>query len=84
MSQVERELERILITVLGLKPASARFSHSTELLGSIPELDSMAVVSVLTAIEERFGFLIEDDEVDGQTFATFGNLVEFVREKSSA
>jgi acyl carrier protein len=41
----------------------------------------MAVVSVLTALEERFGLAIEDDEVDGRTFATVGSLSEFVRSK---
>jgi acyl carrier protein len=44
-------------------------------------LDSMAVVSLLTSLEERFGITIEDDEVDGQIFATVGSLVAFVDAK---
>jgi hypothetical protein len=38
----------------------------------------MAVASVLTSLEERFGFSIDDDEIDGATFATVGSLVAFV------
>jgi acyl carrier protein len=38
----------------------------------------MAVVSVITALEERFGFAVDDDEIDGSTFATVGALVSFV------
>ena len=31
--------------------------------------------------EEHFGFVIEDDEVDGRTFATVAALSGFVRSK---
>lgn len=44
----------------------------------------MAVVSLLTALEEKFGFTIEDDEVDGRTFASLGDLVAFVEGKLAA
>lgn len=78
---VEQEVISILGSVLGLGPRAAKLTASTPLLGSVAELDSMAVVSVLTALEERFGLAIEDDEVDGRTFATVGSLSEFVRSK---
>ena len=64
--------------------ASSTFNGTTPLLGSVPELDSMAVVSVITGLEDRFGFTIEDDDIDGQTFATVGSLVEFVSAKINA
>ncbi len=44
----------------------------------------MAVINVLTAMEDRFGFAVEDDEIDAQTFATFGSLAAFVESKMSA
>jgi acyl carrier protein len=50
----------------------------------VPELDSMAVASVLTSLEERFGFTIHDDEIDGSTFETVGSLVSYVRGKLEA
>ena len=64
----------VLDEVLGLKGRASRFSDSTPLLGAVPELDSMAVVSVLTAFEDRFGFEVEDDEIDGSTFARASSM----------
>jgi acyl carrier protein len=61
---------------------TVQLATDTPLLGSIPELDSMAVVSVMTALEDRFGFVIEDDEISAETFATLGSLVEFVSVKT--
>ena len=79
-----KEVIDVLESVLNLKGRSSAFSADTPLLGNIPELDSMAVVSVITAIEERFGFVIDDDEIDGTTFSTVGSLTEFVQSKLSA
>ena len=78
---VRTEVLNILETVLNLRGRSARFDLATPLLGSIPELDSMAVVSVITSLEERFGFAVDDDELDGSTFLTIGSLIGFVKEK---
>lgn len=77
----EDEVISILEEVLSLQGRSADFDTQTALLGALPELDSMAVVSVITTIEERFDFVVDDDEVDGEVFATVGSLVEFVNRK---
>ena len=76
-----QEVLSLLDEVLSLNGRSAEFSLSTPLLGAIPELDSMAVVSLITGLEERFGFTVDDDEIEGSTFATVGSLVEFVEGK---
>jgi len=44
----------------------------------------MAVVTLITTLEERFGIRVADDEIDGSTFATVGALTEFVRTKLDA
>jgi len=54
---------------------------STPLLGSIPELDSMAVLNVLTQIQDDLGCEISDDEVEASIFETFGSLRRFVEAK---
>ena len=75
---VERTLRAILAEVLGLAPARvAKFDQSTALFGALPELDSMAVATLLTAIEERLGVLIEDDDVAAEDFDSFGTLLAF-------
>ena len=74
----EKEVLPLLDEILSLNGRSAEFTASTPLLGAIPELDSMAVVALIGGLEERFGFAVEDDEIEGSTFATLGSLVEFV------
>jgi acyl carrier protein len=78
---VLEDLKLILRDTLQLGARSQTLTVESGLLGSIPELDSMAVVSVITAIEEQFGFVVEDDEISAETFATVGNLCDFVTEK---
>ncbi|MDF2177316.1 phosphopantetheine-binding protein [Aliiglaciecola sp. CAU 1673] len=70
----------ILINVLQL-PEDTQFSSDSALLGAIPEFDSMAVVSVLTALEENLGCAVDDDEISAETFETFGSLCAFVESK---
>ena len=75
------EILVILEEVLSLNGRSENFTPDTPLLGAIPELDSMAVISLLTRLEEHFGFTLHDDEIDGAAFATLGALVSFVESK---
>lgn len=74
----------MLDEVLSLNGRAASFTHDTPLLGAIPELDSMAVVTLITTLEEQFGLVVDDDDIDGATFATVGSLVEFVNSKLAA
>jgi len=78
---VQREVIVIVGRVLNLGERAVAFRRETRLLGSIPELDSMAAATLLTSLEEHFGIVIADDEIDGSTFATIGALVEFVEAK---
>lgn len=81
---IRNDVLTVLDDVLSLKGRAAKFPDELRLIGGVPELDSMAVASVLTSLEERFGFTIEDDEVDGSTFETVGSLVAYVRAKLEA
>lgn len=78
---VQKEILAILDDLLSLGGRSAVMTRDTPLLGALPELDSMAVVGIIGAIEERFDFVFDDDEIDGQTFATVGSLVDAVTVK---
>lgn len=75
------EVLAILDEVLSLGGRAKEFNRETPLLGALPELDSMAVVGVINMLEERFGCTVEDDEIDGSSFATVGSLVAFVNGK---
>ncbi len=79
------EVINVLGDVLSL-PANVRstLTADTPLLGSIPELDSMAVVNLITALEEQFGIEVSDDEISASTFETVGSLAAFVEQKSGS
>jgi acyl carrier protein len=78
---VQNEVTGIIGRVLDLGPRASALTRETRLLGSIPELDSMAVATLITSLEEHFGFIIEDDEIDGTAFTTVGSLIDFVNAK---
>jgi len=80
----EVTLRELLSEVLGLaEDQVSGFAESTALFGSLSEFDSMAVANFLTALEERLGVLIEDDDVDAEDFASFGSLLAFVERLQS-
>ena len=81
--EVDATLRATLADVLGL-PAEqvAGFTEATALLGALPEFDSMAVAGLFTALEERLGILIEDDEVDAEMLETYGSLLTFLRARA--
>lgn len=76
-----KEVIKTLEDILQLSSSKTSLELATPLLGGIPEFDSMAVVTVLTAFEEQFGIMIDDDEVDASIFETVGSLVEFIEQK---
>lgn len=78
------EVREILRNTLQLGGRADELTAESPLIGAIPEFDSMAVVTVLTMVEDEFGVDIDDDEVSGEIFETVGSLVEFVTLKTSA
>ena len=78
---VVEEVRAIIASALQLGPRAANLTPLSPLVGAIPEFDSMAVVTVIAALEEHFGISVADDEISADTFATFGQLVGFVDEK---
>ena len=81
---VHNEVLRVLDEVLSLGGRALSFGRDTPLLGAIPELDSMAVVTLITTLEEQLGISVDDDDIDGNTFATVGTLVDFASGKLAA
>jgi len=75
------EVKNILGSVLQLSDGGKSLEMDSDLLGAIPEFDSMAVVSVITALEEQFGFFVDDDVIDADVFETVGTLVSFAESK---
>lgn len=82
---IDQQMRAILRDTLGLPQDQVDgFVSDTPLFGALPELDSMAVATVLTEMEDRLGILIDDDEIDGEMFELFGSLVAFAARKAAA
>jgi acyl carrier protein len=80
MNTIE-QLKGLLKTQLQLGGDVNGFDARTQLFGVLPEFDSMAVVTIVTALEEQFDIVIEDDDLTAEVFATLGSLAEFVDRK---
>ena len=76
-----KEVINIVRDVLVLGDSANDFDAETHLLGVLPEFDSMAVVTLITALEEEYGFTIDDDEISAETFESIASLAELVEEK---
>lgn len=74
-------VKELLAQTLQLGPRADSLALDSPLLGAMPELDSMAVVTILTAMEDHFGFSVDDDEISADTFETLGTLTAFVDQK---
>jgi acyl carrier protein len=74
-------VRNLLRSALQLGDRADRLTEDSALLGAIPELDSMAVVTIITLMEERYDIRVDDDEVSADTFATVGTLARFLAGK---
>ena len=78
------DIKHVLGRTLQLGDKVEEFEATTALFGSVPEFDSMAVVTVVTAIEEQFGIVVDDEEITAEVFETVGSLSKFVEMKLAA
>ena len=75
------DVKAVLVTTLGIEERAGTLDGSTLLFGSMPEFDSMAVVELVVALEQRFGITISEDEVTGEVFESLGSLTALVDSK---
>jgi acyl carrier protein len=65
-----------LVDVLGVDPES--LDASTPLFGSMPEFDSLAIVEVISILEDRFGFEMDESDISLDVFGTVGSLASYL------
>ena len=75
------DVKGVVVETLGVEERAASLGPTTPLLGSLPELDSMAVLEVVLELEQRFGITIEGDDVTAEVFETLASLTAFVDRK---
>jgi acyl carrier protein len=72
------QVKVLVVETLGITDRLDSIDASSGLLGAVPELDSMAVVELICAIESKFGMEVEDSEITIDMFETFGTLTAYV------
>jgi acyl carrier protein len=71
-------VKAVIVDVLGLEDRADELGAATPLLGSIPELDSMAVAELIVELERQFDIIVDDGDITAETFETLGSLAAFV------
>ena len=77
------QTRNVLGNVLKMDQRAKSLTAESPLFGAIPELDSMAVIELIIALEEHFEVFFEDDEVEAEMFDTLGSLVAGLEQKSA-
>ncbi len=75
------DILQIVINVTGDSVPVGDMNQHTILLGAIPEIDSMAIINIILALEQRYGIRIDDEEVEQSVFESVGSLLEFTQTK---
>ena len=72
------EVVDVLVRTLGIEHRAATMTRDTGLFGELPELDSLGVVELAAALEDRFDIVVDDADFTGEVFETVGTLADFV------
>jgi acyl carrier protein len=75
------DVKAVVVATLGVEDRADMLDATTPLLGSLPELDSMAVLELVFELEQRFGIEFEGEDVTAEVFETLGTLAAFVEGK---
>lgn len=71
----------VLARTLGIEDRVGTITRGTALLGELPELDSLGVVELAAALEDRFDIVVDDEDFTGEVFETVGTLTDFVDDR---
>ena len=71
----------IVRACLQLGPLADSFDRDTQLLGGMPEFNSLTIAAIVASIEDELDCEIDDADITGEIFETMGSLSDFVAEK---
>lgn len=75
------DIAQIVISVTGSSCDKDTMDENTLLLGVMPEMDSMAIINTILALESRYHIDIDDEDVEQSVFESVGSLRRFVEAK---
>ena len=76
---VLNEVKKVILASVGSNLSMETLNKDYPLVGNI--LDSMAVTSLILALEEYFNFVFDEEDLSAETFRTVGSLAELVEKK---
>jgi acyl carrier protein len=71
-------VKAVIVETLGIEDRADSITAETRLFGALPELDSMAVLELIVVLEDRFGIVVDGDDVSAETVESVASLTEFV------
>lgn len=71
-----------LLDTLALHDRADSITADTALFGDLPELDSLALVELITALEVRFEFEMDEADITAEVFDNLGSLAAYIATKS--
>ncbi len=77
---LKAQIKRLIVDALGLDVDPVEIPDDEALFGGM-DLDSMATLEIVAAIEEAFGITVEDDELTVELFGSIETLAEYVAGK---
>lgn len=75
------DVKDVVVQTLGVEDRADAIDADTPLFGTLPELDSMAVLELVLELEQRFGIVLEGEDVTADAFETLTNLTAVVESK---
>jgi acyl carrier protein len=72
------DVKAVVVETLGIEDRADAIDATTPLLGSVPELDSMAVLELILALEERFDVTLDGQDVTAEAFESLASLTALV------
>ncbi len=76
---LKEQIKKIIAQSVGGEYRTKPIPDDMKLVGNL--LDSMAVNSLIVALEEHFGFAFEDEDLSAESFESVQSLVELVQKK---
>ena len=73
---------QIVKSSLQLGDESNTFDESTQLLGGLPEFNSLTITNIIAEIEVQLDCEVDDGELTAELFETLGSLANFIASKA--
>jgi acyl carrier protein len=80
MQAIEERIKQMIVENLELGAKAANVKEDTPLLEGGLNLDSVAVLELISLVEEEFGVHVKDEDVSMELLGSVGGLARYVRE----